>query len=132
MTKSYRVIRGTLQKVTFSAPTKSPTLVELIVYHKKEGVLHGYLRYGFHAWEEKLKPYLNHQVTVFIGVHQQVWGVDVGGESILMADEIEQRLQRMKQAQQDMADNIIYAGFIMVLLWLFLFRQRGQRSESLV
>ncbi len=121
---------GTLHKVTYSAPAKLPTLVELIVFHKKEGVHYGYLRYGLHEWEERLKPYLNHEVTIFVGENQQIWGVDVERESILKAGEIEQRLQGMKQAQKAMADNIIYVGFMMVMLWLFLFRKQNSPVQK--
>jgi len=112
---------GILQQVEYSAPAKEPTLVELKLYHKKSGVRYGYLRYGLHAWEERLKPYEKQQVTVLMDGQMQVWGVDVGAKPLLLSSEIERRLQRMKQGQQDMAEKIAYAGGVMFVLWL-LFR----------
>ncbi len=121
---------GILQKVTYSAPAKSPTLVEMVVYQKQGGLRHGYLRYGLHTWEERLKPYLHQEVTMLIGEHHQVWSVDTGGLPILNSEQIEQRLQGMKQAQQAVAKNIIYVGLGMVLCWLFFFRKQSVATRK--
>lgn len=121
---------GLLQKVTFSAPAKSPTVVEMLVYNKESGLKHGYLRYGDHAWEEQLKPYLHQVVTVWIDKHQQVWQVQQGAQTLLSSQTIEQRLQSMKQAQQAMAEKIGYAGILMVVVWLFFFRKRDKKKNQ--
>ena len=113
---------GLLQQVIFSAPAKSPTMVEMIVYNNKNGLKHGYLRYGYHVWEEQLKPYVHQTITVWIDKHQQVWQVQQGSKTLLSSQTIEQRLQSMKQAQQTMAEKIVYAGLLMIVVWLFFFR----------
>ena len=96
----------------------------MLVYNKESGLKHGYLRYGYHTWEEQLKPYLHQVVTVWIDKHQQVWQVQQGTKTLLASQTIEQRLHSMKLAQQAMAEKIGYAGLLMVLVWLFFFRQR--------
>ncbi|MCF6208293.1 MAG: hypothetical protein L3J61_02745 [Ghiorsea sp.] len=120
---------GLLQQVTFSAPEKSPTVVEMLVYNKENGLKHGYLRYGYHTWEEQLKPYVHQVITVWIDKDQQVWQVQQGTQILLSSQTIEQRLQSMKQAQQAMAEKIGYAGLLMVLLWLFFFRKRDKKKN---
>ena len=120
---------GLLQQVTFHAPAKSPTVVEMLVYNKENGLKHSYLRYGYHVWEEQLKPYVHQVITVWVDKHQQVWQVQQGGQTLLSSQSIEQRLQSMKQAQQVMAEKIGYAGLLMVLLWLFFFRQRFTKKN---
>jgi sensor c-di-GMP phosphodiesterase-like protein len=121
---------GLLQQVTFSAPTKSPTVVEMIVYNKEDGLKHGYLRYGYHAWEEQLKPYIHQDITLWADKYQQIWQVQQGTKTLLSSQTIEQRLQSMKQAQQVMAEKIGYAGLLMVLVWLFFFRQRFAKKNQ--
>jgi len=121
---------GLLQQVIFSAPAKSPTVVEMIVYNKENGLKHGYLRYGPHVWEERLKPYVHQDITVWIDKHQQVWQVQQGSKTLLSSQTIEQRLQSMKQAQQVMAEKIGYAGLLMVVVWLFFFRQRYTKKNQ--
>ena len=120
---------GLLQQVTFHAPAKSPTVVEMLVYNKESSLKHGYLRYGYHVWEEQLKSYVHQDITVWIDKHQQVWQVLQGTKILLSSQTIEQRLQSMKQAQQAMAEKIGYAGLLMVLLWLFFFRQRLAKKD---
>jgi len=121
---------GLLQQVTFRAPAKSPTVVEMIIFNKKSGLKHGYLRYGYHAWEEQLKPYVHQDITVWIDKHHQVWQVQQGAQILLSTQEIEQRLQSMKQAQQDMAEKIVYAGVLMVMVWLLFMRKRGVKKNQ--
>ncbi len=121
---------GLLQQVTFSAPAKSPTVVEMLIYNKESGLKHGYLRYGYHVWEEQLKPYMHQTITVWIDKHQQVWQVQQGTKILLSSQTIEQRLHSMKQAQQAMAEKIGYAGLLMVLVWLFFFRQRLAKKNQ--
>ncbi|MDQ6984470.1 MAG: hypothetical protein Q9M44_07115 [Ghiorsea sp.] len=120
---------GLLQSVTFHAPAKSPTMVEMTIYNKKSGLKHGYLRYGHHAWEERLKPYVHQTITVWMDKYQQVWQVQQGSQTLLLSQDIEQRLLSMKQAQQGMAENIAFAGGLMVLLWLFLFKCRQNKPK---
>ena len=121
---------GLLQSVVFSAPAKSPTVVEMKLYSKNNGLKHGYLRYGYHAWEERLKPFVHQTITVWVDKHQQVWQVQQGTKTLLSSQVIEQRLQSMKLAQQAMAEKIAYAGGLMVLLWLFLFKQQKHQPKQ--
>ena len=122
-THDLRMYTGLLQHVRYSAPAKSPTLVEVVIYNKKAGLKQGYLRYGLHTWEERLKPYVHQPVTLWLNQNKQVWHVLAGEKTVISQNEILMRLQSMKQAQQDMAENIAYAGGMMVLAWL-LFRAR--------
>ncbi len=122
-THSLRIYTGLLQQVRYSASAKSPTLVEVEIYNKKGGLKRGYLRYGLHTWEERLKPYLHQPITLWLSQNKQVWHVLEDEKTILSQGEIFMRLQGMKQAQQDMAEKIAYAGGMMVLAWL-LFRAR--------
>ena len=117
-------VTGILQKVSYSAPAKSPTLVELVIYQPKVGMQRGYFRYGFHAWEERLKPYLNQPVTMVVSKDNQVWQVLVKDEVIISEQEIGQRLLTMKQGQQAMADKFILVGFGMILIWLIFLRPK--------
>lgn len=121
---------GLLQSVTFHAPAKSPTVVEINIYNKESSLQQGYLRYGYHAWEERLKPYLHQTITLWMDKQHQIWQVQQGKQILLTSQVIEQRLQSMKQAQQAMAENIAYAGGVMVLIWLFLFRQQQNQRKQ--
>jgi len=105
-------------------------VVEMIVYNKEDGLKHGYLRYGYHAWEEQLKPYIHQDITVWVDKYQQIWQVQQGTKTLLSSQTIEQRLQSMKQAQQVMAEKIGYAGLLMVVVRLFFFRQRYTKKNQ--
>ncbi|MDQ7002310.1 MAG: hypothetical protein Q9N02_06440 [Ghiorsea sp.] len=121
---------GLLQSVIFHAPAKSPTVVEIKIYSKESSLQLGYLRYGYHAWEERLKPYLHQTITLWMDKQHQVWQVQQGKQILLTSQVIEQRLQSMKQAQQAMAENIAYAGGLMVLIWLLLLRNRPNKAQQ--
>jgi len=118
---------GQLQRLKYIAPPKSATVVDVVIYSKQNGLQRGYLRYGLHLWEERLKPYIHQSITLVVDKHQQIWSVEAAGKIVLGDVEIGQRLLQMKQGQESVAQIFIYTGIFMVLLWLVFLRKGAMK-----
>ncbi|MDX8386983.1 MAG: hypothetical protein R8M46_00415 [Ghiorsea sp.] len=114
---------GTLQTVDFISSSHEPSVVELILYQKHKGLRRAYFNYGLHSWKERLKPYKNKEITIFLTKVGQVWRVMVGAETIISGGEVEKVFLKYKKGQQSFALKMEYVGFAFIIFW-FLFLKR--------
>lgn len=115
---------GKLQDLTFISPHKAPSVVDLVLFRKGNSPKRGYLNYGLHSWEERLKPFKNKEITILVAADHQIWGIEAAGRVILSSTEIEQTFLKFKKGQEIFAIKMDYVGFGLILFWLLFLRKR--------
>jgi len=119
-----RQVSGRLQRLTFHQPNKAPSVVDVVVYSKGEGLKYGYLNYGLQSWEERLKPFQNKEIIMDVAANHQIWGVEAAGKTIIRTSEIETVFLGYKKRQQTFAAQMDYVGLGLILFWLFFLRKK--------
>jgi len=122
-------ITGELQKVSFLQPSKSPTVVDVMIYRKGKTLKRGYFNYGLHVWEERLQPFVHQQITIDVAKNHQIWGVHAAGKTIIRPEEVEKVFFSYKKGQQSFATQMDYMGSAMIVFW-FIFLRRKRTGQS--
>ncbi len=119
-----RQVSGSLQRLTFQQPNKAPSVVDVVVYSKGEGLKYGYLNYGLHSWEERLKPFKNKEIIMDVAANHQIWSIQAADKTIIRTSEIEKVFLGYKKRQQSFATQMDYVGLGLILFWLFFLRKK--------
>jgi len=123
-------ITGNLEHLAYLTPSKAPTVVDIQLYHKADGRKQAYLNYGPHEWEERLKPYMHKEITMFVASTQQVWGIMADGQTLVSAAEIQKTFLAVKKGQEIFATQMTYVGLGLVVFWLLFLRKRYRQSAA--